>query len=617
MFTNFIYLIVVLLIYTTYQPSENTNFSFVESVVLFLSFTLFFSYFTYKRFKNIYNRISSSDAIIIHRQFDSTLSHQSVLSIILFTTNIYILNLPSFFYNILPFTTAPTLLAIIFLFIFICYMAIIWYFAYPSYQKISRSDFSRRSYINSNIRFSVPMLLPWLLLSGVADFIQILPFDSPKLFLSTAYGQLSYFLVFLFAIAIFGPSIIQKFWQCKPLEYGIHRKRIERLCKKASIGYSDILNWPILSGTMITAGVMGLVKKFRYILVTKALLRFLEPDEIDAVIAHEIGHVKKYHLLFYLLFFSGYILFSYAVFNLIVLLSIYLAPLLKYLFKSGINIEGLTSTMITLFLIINFILYFRYIFGFFMRNFERQADTYVYSLFHSAMPLISTLNKIAVTSGQSPDKPNWHHFSIKERIDFLHKCEKDRAWINRHNRKVRQSIIIFCFGLILIGVIGYMLNFGKTGETLSVNFVETFLLREIETHPQNANLYNALGDIYYQKENYSKTIHAYETSLSISMENPHVLNNLAWLYATCEEPKYRNPKRALDLSLKAADLQKEPHVLDTLAESYYADGKYREAINIELEAIELAKTDRSYYLSQLNKFKKALFKNKSSPQIIK
>ena len=65
---------------------------------------------------------------------------------------------------------------------------------------------------------------------------------------------------------------------------------------------------------MITAGVMGLIKQFRYILVTRSLLQRLTPYEIEAVIAHEIGHVKKKHLLFYLIFFAGYMLISYALF---------------------------------------------------------------------------------------------------------------------------------------------------------------------------------------------------------------------------------------------------------------------------------------------------------------
>ncbi len=62
---------------------------------------------------------------------------------------------------------------------------------------------------------------------------------------------------------------------------------------------------------------MGLIQKFRYILVTPSLLQLLEPEEIDAVIAHEIGHVKRKHLVFYLLFLVGYMLLSYVTFDMI------------------------------------------------------------------------------------------------------------------------------------------------------------------------------------------------------------------------------------------------------------------------------------------------------------
>ena len=243
-----------------------------------------------------------------------------------------------------------------------------------------------------------------------------------------------------------------------------------------------------------------------------------------------------------------------------------------------------------------------------MRNFERQADTYVYTFFNSAKPLISTLNKISLTSGQSPDKPNWHHFSINERIDYLNKCESDRIWIHRQDRKIRQSVLIFCSGLILIGILGYVLNFGQTGKALTANVMETILLREVNNNPRDFNLYNALGDIFYQKANFSKTIKAYEKSLSISMDNPHALNNLAWLYATCDHAEFRNPKRALALALKAYQIQKEPHIFDTLAESYFANGMYREAVETEMKALKLSTTDRSHYEKQLKKYKEALSK---------
>jgi len=115
-----------------------------------------------------------------------------------------------------------------------------------------------------------------------------------------------------------------------------------------------------------------------------------------------------------------------------------------------------------------------------------------------------------------------------------------------------------------------------------------------------------LGDIYYNAKNYSGVKQAYEKALTLNPDNPHVLNNLAWLYATCDDLSYRNSKRALKLSKKAATLLKAPHILDTLAESYFINGKYEKAISTELRALELVKNNRSHYNKQLEKFRKAV-----------
>ncbi|MCJ7542313.1 MAG: M48 family metallopeptidase, partial [Desulfobacterales bacterium] len=181
------------------------------------------------------------------------------MAIVLFAVDIYGLNIPSFLAGMAPFKTIPTLLALLFLLIFIIYLAIVWAFAYGPYQYLYMADISRSTYVFSNISFSIPVLLPWLFLSGIADIIQALPFETPKRFLSTTEGEVSYFLFFLLGVAIIGPALIQKFWRCKPIEDGYYRNRIEALCRRAGVAYSDILYWPIFGGKMITAGVMGLV----------------------------------------------------------------------------------------------------------------------------------------------------------------------------------------------------------------------------------------------------------------------------------------------------------------------------------------------------------------------
>ena len=612
MFGNFIYFIIVLLIYSTYQPSEDTNFTALETLFLFILLTVIFAVITWLQFQRIEKQVSKESFAKLDHKFHAALTRQSVMAIVLFSLDIYGLNLVSFVSNIPFLSIIPTLQALLFLGLFVFYLAIVWAFAHSPYNALYATGLPRESYILSNISFSVPILLPWLLLSGIADIINVLPFKLPKQMLATTEGQVLYFLVFLVAVAMIGPLMIQKFWRCKPLEAGDVRTRIENVCRQAGMEYANILYWPIFGGRMITAGVMGLVKKFRYILVTGAFIRFLEPDEIDAVIAHEVGHIKKNHLLFYLVFFVGYMLVSYATFDLLIYGVLYAEPLYRFIGRIGLNQTALTSSIFSIVTIVIFLVYFRFIFGYFMRNFERQADTYVYTLFDSAKPLISTLEKIAVTSGQPPDRPNWHHFSITKRIDYLKKCETDKSWIGRHDWKIKKSMAVYLTGIILIGAVGYQLNYSETGRQLNQYFFETVIKRELEKTPDNADLYSTLGDIYYSRQNYAQTIEAYEQSIMLEPHNPKALNNLAWLLATCEDKSFRRPRRALGLAQKAAALEKAPHILDTLAESYYVNGKFEAAVAAAMRALDLVTGDRSYYRKQLKKFMDSTLKTRTT-----
>ncbi len=605
MFGNFLYFIIVLLIYLTYQPSEETNFSGLESLTLFIGLIAVFFYFTLFLFRRIEKRIAIGDFTRLDNQFHAILTRQSIMAILIFAIDIYGLNLSSFLFDIWLFNKIPTLEALLFLGLFVFYLALVWACAHGPYKKLYRSDISKRSYVLSNITFSIPVLLPWLLLSGFADLIKALPLEWPGRFLETTEGEAAYFLIFLFFVAIVGPAMIQKFWRCKPIESGEHRKRIEDLCKKAGLAYADILYWPIFGGKMITAGVMGLIKKFRYILITPSLLRLLEPEEIDAVIAHEIGHVKRKHLVFYLLFFVGYMLLSYLMFDMILFGIIYAEPVYWLINKTGFEQTTVFSTLFSLVIIIVFIIYFRFIFGFFMRNFERQADIYVYTLFESAKPLISTLEKIVTTSGQSADRPNWHHFSIKERIDYLKKCESNPNWIHQHNRRVKKSIWIYLAGILLIGFVGYQLNLGVIGDKLNQNFLEKVITRELQKSPDNPNLYRFLGDLYYSRKDYEGVRDAYERALDLRLHDPHVLNNLAWFYATCEDQSLRNPQRSLVLARLAAQLEQSAYIFDTLAESYFINGMDQEALAAGERALAMAKENHAYYRAQLDKFRKA------------
>ncbi len=616
MIGNFLYFIVVLLIYSVYvtiQPSIESEPGIFETIALFGCLLVIFTGFNWFYFRRLEKRIIQEEAVHsdckpnlkpslkIDHTFNTAVTRQSVMAVVLFAINIYGLNLPYFFSNVLIFNIIPTLQALFFIAVFVFYLSIVWGCAYGCQQKLYKTGMSRRSYILSNISISIPILIPWFFLSGIADLVDALPFEFPKRFLATTEGEIIYLLVILFTIAVFGPAMIQKFWRCKPLETGIFRSRIEDFCRKADMEYANILLWPIYGGNIITAGVMGLVKKFRYILVTSALLRVLEPGEVDAVIAHEIGHVKKKHLLLYMFFMVGFIPLTFIPYNLSNVIAFYSEPVILF-FSSNMNYGAVSSVIWGLLMVIFFVLYFRYVFGYFMRNFERQADIYVYRLLDDAQPLISTFKKIALFSGQAPDRKNWHHFSISERMEYLNKCEADKKWITRQDQKIKKSIALYIACMLLVGWAGYSLSSSETGKALNREIYQKIVLSEIEKDPDNVKLYHVLGDIYYERKDYAGTIHAYRRALSLEPESPEILNNLAWLYATCANESFRDYGKALDFARKASELDIAPHILDTLAESFYVNGKYKEAIQAGQLALEQVKENRGYYKEQLEKF---------------
>ena len=605
MFSNFIYFLVALILYTTCESPAASDKLFLpaSSALMFFVVCMAFAWLCILTFKRIEKKISTVPGMDLDFHMDRAISRLSISALFVFAADLYILNLRDFFSGIKFFQLFPTFEAVLFLSIFIFYLVIIWVCAWSVQKNFFSVSVTKKSFVLSNISFSLPAFLPWFLLSLVADIIQILPFEQPKKFLSTPGGEIFYVLLFLFAVAVFGPVFIQKMWGCTSLEKGIPRDNIEKLCKGAGLGYSDILVWNLFGGTMITAAVMGLVPRFRYILVTPALINNLLPEEIDSVISHEIGHVQKGHMYFYLFFFAGYIAFIYSFFDPLLILIYYSDTVFKLISFSGLAHDTADSLIFSLTLIVFFLVYFRYVFGFFMRNFERQADTHVYSIMGDAYYLITTFLKIADFGRQSPEKPNWHHFSIGERIDFLNKCQQDRSLIKKHDKKIKIMLLTYAVLIAVVCYSGYYFNFGNGKGMINRFAVEKSLMHKLKLDPDHSSdIYTLIGDHYYDLEKFEQAVQAYENVLKIDPENIHALNNLAWLFATCKDKSMCNYKKALELAKKALMLKRAPYILDTYAEACFLNHLYEKAVKASKEALVKAVKRHDYYLKQLEKF---------------
>ncbi|WP_457554223.1 M48 family metalloprotease [Desulfobacula sp.] len=606
MFANFLYFLIVLIMYSSSELFENVGT--IDSSVVFYSLmvTILFIVVCHIAFKWLGKKAGDNPYENIDSLINKYISRLSNLALMIFALIIYGFKLNLFFSGIKIFKALPTLEAILFLGLFLFYLIVIWNAAYEVQKRNFAGQVSKKNFILSNVSFSLPALLPWFFLSIIADILGLLPWQPAKQILNTPAGEIGYITLFLVAIAVFGPVLIKKIWNCNPLEPGLPRTRIEMVLKKAKVKYSDILTWDLFGGTMLTAGVMGLVGRFRYILVTPSLLNSLNDDELIAVMLHEIGHVQKYHMVFYLIFFAGFIGCNFVFLEPFMMLLYVFEPLYKVFGFVGIGKSTAHPILISFTLIGLFILYFRFIFGFFMRNFERQADLHVYRFTRDASPLISTFYKIASFSRQSIDKPNWHHYSIGRRVRFLERCQTNPALIQAHHLKVKKMIVGYFVLIMIIFGFGYAINFGMAKETFDTFIAEKILFQQKDFDPAKFDLYAFAGDYYYNKKNYEKAIESYENVLKADPDNVHALNNLSWLFSTCPDKGYRNNKKALEYAKRTLVQKREAFVLDTYAEALFVNNDIKAAVSSATQALTLSKDKKEYYKSQLERFEKIL-----------
>ncbi len=605
MFNNIIYFIVVLLIFNINYPGSAPKGSLLFFLtMLFLSWLIFAGYCSWG-FRYLIKQMDQGtplreDDRRLIGPYQRLIVRLWVLAIFMFALATYLFNLKYWLQMIPGFERVSVLQGTLALSLFFIYLCTIWYFAYPVYQAIFRPGITRRTFIFSNFKLNFPILFPWIVLSLVYDLIAFSPLFRPGGFMSRAEGQIIFFASFLILLMIFMPGFIQYWWGCKPIKASEKARQLEAFLRDKGFKYRNLLNWPIFDGQIMTAGIMGIFPRYRYLLITDSLFESLSIDELKAVMAHEMGHAKYRHLLFYILFFVGFMVISFGLFDLFFYL-LYAHPFfMEMISGKDSQSANLFYLILSVPMLMTLIFYFRYVMGFFMRNFERQADFYSAVTMGTPKPTISSLEKIAYLSEKTKDLPSWHHFSIRERVEYLWRMLKYPGLVRYHNRFLAISFLIY---LVCLCGLGYFLNFSPIKQNLTYSIAGKALNQQILKEPDNIALYLNLAMVYHHMKKYQEAIETYERIINLDPGQAVALNNLAWLLVTVPDEDLRDEGRALDLAKKAVALERSPVFLDTLAEAYYTNGLIREAVKTIEEAIPLALGDRKgYYKKQLKKF---------------
>ena len=100
----------------------------------------------------------------------------------------------------------------------------------------------------------------------------------------------------IIALIVFYPQLLMLVWKTKPLTDGTTRTRIDKLFAAAKLRPRSIHVWQT-GRSVANAAAVGIVPGTEVIVLSDMMLEKFSVEEIDAIVLHEIGHIKLCHCL--------------------------------------------------------------------------------------------------------------------------------------------------------------------------------------------------------------------------------------------------------------------------------------------------------------------------------
>ena len=150
------------------------------------------------------------------------------------------------------------------------------------------------------------------------------------------------------------------------------------------------------------------------------------------------------------------------------------------------------------------------------------------------------------------------------------------------------------------------MNKGNTAEAISL-FKDA-----LKADPKSRNAWFGLATVHIQIRDYAT---AEKILLKLAQAYPEdyaIRNNIAWMYATAENPKFRNAEKAVKWARDAVFLSPlSPEPWSTLSEAHYLAGDYEKAFRAVEHVMDIAPREKlsreqaRIYAEQYTKCKKA------------
>src|ERR1700728_1410651 len=204
------------------------------------------------------------------------------------------------------------------------------------------------------------------------------------------------------------------FYKFEPLDNEDLRRRLVQLSEHAGTQVRGVYRWKLSEKSKKANAALTGLGGTRRIILADTLLDNYAPEEIEAVLAHELGHHVHKHILKSILVQAGTTLLGFWVANWVLHYAVD-----RHMFEelsdfANLPLLALTATALSLLLMPALNAYSRY-------N-ERQADRYAFESIDSVEPFISSINKLALQKLAERTPSKWiealfhSHPAISKRV---------------------------------------------------------------------------------------------------------------------------------------------------------------------------------------------------------
>jgi len=234
---------------------------------------------------------------------------------------------------------------------------------------------------------------------------------------------LIFFSIQLAMMVLWPKLILPLFNKLSPLEDGELKNRLISLAERSGFHAHTI---EVIDGSKRSGHSNAFFTgfgKFRRIVLYDTLIEQMKPEEIEAVLAHEVGHYIKGHIpkKLILSFITGLLMFGFIAYALS-------SPWIYKSVQFPTELHGSLSSVIVLFsLSLGFLTYwFSPISNILSRKHEYEADNFAKEIMGNPMPLVHALRKLYKENLTYPLPHKWisafhySHPTILEREAALH-----------------------------------------------------------------------------------------------------------------------------------------------------------------------------------------------------